>query len=246
MVDARFSFDRYTSDVCTGAFVIDDGLLRDVLSSIGKLYGLRFIDRDGRTMDVGINDPKRRSFEAACRRYGTGRIQLREFESLMPKGCGVAVNSPQDPNALTGNGFNELSHRFVEKLRFPKNGFPETVDMNLFLGSYEQGFGLHRDCSDAALFVLDGTKHFRVLDGKLTYDLTVCTGQYLRWRSVHWHGNVNPANEWSMTMNFALGPAGSRHVAPGTPVEYSFSETRLNNYLEQLLSHVAPPGEPLP
>lgn len=240
VIRSAFTFSPFTSDVCTGRFSVDDVLVRHAFAYLNidcvGLYGLRSIRADGSVVDVGLMDPRRCAFEKFCKTIGEGSAGLDSFHHLIPRGEGLVVNSPQTPDQQK-NPFNSLAQLFLTGAGYATDCSPEAIDMNLFIGSYDRSFAVHRDAEDTALFVLDGRKHFQVgLQENSLQEFVVKRGEYLRWRSIHWHGNINPLNEWSVTVNFAVGPAGWRMIPAGTPVTYGYAETKMNDYQQQMIA----------
>jgi len=232
----------YAADICTGSFSIADHALRRAFSSVNTetlgLYGLRAFDADGKDMDVGLFDERREAFEAMCQRYASGEAELADFQTLCEPGCGLVANSLQSPHA-PGSGFNELADDFIRQLGFRPNEFPETIDIVMFMGSYDRGFGMHRDTMDVTAFVLDGSKHIVVRDGDVDREWHVRKGEYLRWRSVHWHRNMNPDRDWAMTINFSVGPDELRCIPKGTPVEFAYPAVQLRDFMAATLAEHA-------
>jgi hypothetical protein len=109
--------------------------------------------------------------------------------------------------------------------------------MVLFFGTYNHGFGLHRDTADTAMFILDGTKCFVVEVEGRNREFSLEAGQYLRWSSQYTHSNWNPKARWSMSLHVSLGPSISlepgvtRRTEVGTPVEYIHPATRLRSFM---------------
>jgi hypothetical protein len=239
--------DPFTADVCSGSFQITDRALRRAFSDVSlerlELYGLRELAADGTTRDVGLIDPRRDSFEDMCRRFGQGEVELADFRRLISPGCGLVANSLQSPHA-PDSGFNELAAAYVAHLGCRPNEFPEIVDVVLFMGCYERGFGMHRDTTDVTAFVLDGCKYIVVREDEVDRTWVVPRGRFLHWRSVHWHSNVNPQLEWSITINFSVGPDDLRKIPRGTAVEFCHPETKMKDYLAVSLSQQADGAPP--
>ena len=59
-------------------------------------------------------------------------------------------------------------------------------------------------------------------------------GEYVRWRSSHFHGTCNPQKDWSISMHIAFRSINFTEEARGTPVRYAYSRTMLSSYSEQL------------
>lgn len=234
MSDGPFTFAPYTDDPCTGTFSIEDDLLRNAFASVSTeslgVYGLRVVEADGTAVDLGLVDPRRAAFEDMCQRFANGEAELADFQSLCPPGCGIVVNSLQSPHSLDANGFNELSEQFIANLNCKPGAFPETIELVMFMGSYDVGFGMHQDSKDVTMFVLDGRKHFVVRDGETDRRWTMTRGEYLYWRSVRLHGSTNPEREWALTLNFSVGPDDTRPVVAGAPVAYVHAATRLKDH----------------
>jgi len=236
--DCGFVFAPFAGNYGTGRFAIDEEFLRLSFASVSVeqigVYGLRIFEQDGSGTDLGLLDPRRARFEEACRQFAAGRVALSAFGDLCPPGCGFVVNSVQSPHQPTG--FNDIAARFIQNLKLEPGRLPETVDVVLFLGRYHEGFGLHRDERDVAMFVLDGVKEFVVKDGDTERHFKLTPGEYVQWRSPYWHRPHNPSGTWSLTMNINVGPAETRIIEPGTPVEYASSATRLKDHAKYLMT----------
>jgi hypothetical protein len=237
-----FSFDPFSADYCAGSFAIDNAILRSAFADVNSdngLYGMRAIENQGDTdvnADIGLFDPRRAAFEQMCRDYAEHRAELRDFSTLCSPRSGLVVNSLQNPELSPSTGFNRLANEFINNLRCEANKYPETIEIVVFMGSYDHGFGIHRDAKDVTAFVLDGKKSFAIRDENgTTLEFNLSKGQYMRWRSINWHGNRNPNHEWSITVNFTVGPDERREVPVGTPVDYVHSETRMKSLLEHML-----------
>jgi hypothetical protein len=240
--DCGFVFAPPAGNYGTGRFAIDEEFLRRSFASVSVqqigVYGLRVFEKDGSGMDLGLLDPRRARFEETCRQFAAGRVAMSAFGDLCASGCGLVVNSVQSPHKHTG--FNDIAMRFIQNLQLAPGRLPETVDVVLFLGTYHEGFGLHRDERDVAMFVLDGVKQFVVKEGDTERHFRLTPGEYFHWRSPYWHRNHNPSATWSMTMNINVGPAETRNIEAGTPVEYASSATRLKDHVKYLMYRKQP------
>jgi hypothetical protein len=231
-----FAFDD-AADLSVGTFHIDDEDLRSAFAHISieqlGIYGFRTFEVDGSGAEVSLQDPRRLAFEEMCRRFADHRAELSDFSSLCVPNRGFVANSVQSPMMDTSTGFNRLAAQFLSNRRYAPNRFPEMIDVVLFMGFYQDGFGVHRDQKDVTAFVLDGRKGMVIRDDDgADRSIDLSPGQYVKWSSRHWHGNRNPDRRWSMTMNFAVGPDDTRDVPVGTPVDYVHRETRLKDMLE--------------
>jgi len=235
--DRCFVFDPPTGDVSTGRFFLHEPTLRSAFQHVSNLglFGCRYLRSDGSSIDLPFMDPRRRAFLEMCNRYGHGQQDLRAFRGLLEPRSGMVVNSLQSPKARGPHGFNDLARMFIENVG-GAGGYAEELDLVLFFGTYDSGFGLHKDASDTMMFVLDGRKNFLVECDDCRQQYSLEAGHYLRWTSTHAHTNSNPTGDWSMTLNFGLGFAASKHVAPGTAVEYIHERVTLKDFEEFILA----------
>ena len=232
-----FQLEPYSADLCVGKFVIDREALRRAFRELGAgghIYGCRRLNPDGTSDNVGLMDTCRQTFERQCAKYGAGDGGLADFKTALEANAGLTLNSLQNPHAKKQWIFNELANAFLTNLHFPPHGFAEELEMVLFLGTYDRGFGLHKDTNDTAMFVLDGTKCFVVEVEGRHREFSLEAGQYLRWSSQYAHSNWNPKGYWSMSLHIALGPSIKQLLEDGMPVEYIYSTTKLKSFTGSL------------
>ncbi len=225
-------FDPFTGDISRGSFVIDPQDLRDAFGGVGQgglPYGCQRLEQGGRVANIKFIDPERRAIEKVFEQYGAGKAELSDFQKLTEFGTGYVLNSLQDPRKPNTWGFNKLAQSFLAHVGQEPGRSAQEADVVAFFGSYDAGFGLHKDAYDTAMFVLDGRKHFLIEVDGAQKEYTLGAGEYLRWKSPYAHTNRNPGGDWSLTLNFTLGPDASRRVHAGTPVEYIHPRTALKN-----------------
>lgn len=224
-------FDSIFGRPCTGSFDIENLLARQLFSALGgrvTIFGLRHLQANGKSEDVGLLDSRRRDLKAICTQIGSGQREIAELQSICPSGTGFTINSPQ---SLGGHDlFGKISDLFLAGLDLKEGGHPEKIYTTFYLGTYETGFGLHADPGeDTTMFVLDGVKDFLLIeDGGKEAGYSVEKKHYLAWRAGQQHSAANPNRRWSFTMNFAVG-------SPGVdgPVKYQYGSTkRVFSYLK--------------
>jgi hypothetical protein len=217
-----FQFEPILSRPCTGTFELADALVRRLFFVLGSedlcIFGLRFFD-DKEGGQVGLFDPRRLQLQKLCRQVGTGEVEIGRLKSMLSSGTGFAINSPR---ALSyDDPFGKIADLFLAGLNLEKGAYPEKMYTTLYLGTYATGFGFHNDPGeDTTLFVLDGTKHFALVEDGETVEYAIEKNRYLAWRAGQYHGSANAGGDWSLTINFAVG-------SPGVdgPAKYAFDST---------------------
>lgn len=225
-----FTFEPPAGEVSRGSFFLHEPTLRAAFRDMGNagLFGCRYLKADGGSVDVPFMDPRRRAFQDMCILYGQCQRNLSAFQDLVEPRAGLVVNSLQNPKARSPYGFNDIARMFIKNVG-GVGGVAEELDLVLFFGTYDSGFGVHKDAYDTTMFVLDGRKNFLLERGERQQH-SLEAGNYLRWTSACAHTNFNPSADWSMTLHFTLGPAASRHIEPGTAVEYIHKTVTLKDF----------------
>lgn len=217
-----FSFESIVARPSTGSFELSDALLRRMFSALGDpctLFGLRFIDDEAESKDIGMIDPRRLQLQEICEQIGSGTNEMYRLRSMLDDNTGFTINSPQSLGDT--DPFEEISDLFLAGLNLKQGCYPEKIYTTMYLGTYKTGFGLHKDIGeDTVLFVLDGTKHFVLIENGEKRSYTIEKNRYLAWRAGQEHSAANDNGVWSLTINFAVG-------SPGVdgPVRYCFPRT---------------------
>lgn len=231
---ASLRFDPYTGDISRGSFTLDPHDLRAAFAGVGQgglPFGCTRLDQGGKVANIRFVDSERSAIERAFAEFGSGNAELSDFRKLSGQGTGFTLNSLQDPRKPGAFGFNKLAASFLDNLGQAPNSCAEEIDVVTFFGTYDAGFGWHKDAYDTAMFVLDGRKHFLIEVDGVQQKHTLKAGEYLRWTSCYAHSNWNPTGDWSLTLNFTLGPDASKRTLAGTPVDYRHAKTKLKNLL---------------